>query len=156
MSRLNQFFSDECRARLRGVVEVFSECADFTVETLVRTPEQAADDFVAKNTIALKDGTFKCPLSGKRFKGPEYVKTHISNKHTAAKDKYVEAVASMNVYMSDPFRIRVLPPVTGGRRLVQQDEFGRDVPAGRVTAPPMMQSPPGMPVARPLRRYGDL
>jgi hypothetical protein len=68
---------------------VLNECEKFDVDSLVRTPEQAADGFVAKNTVALEDGTFQCPLSGKRFRGPAFVKTHIVSKYDGALKKSV-------------------------------------------------------------------
>ena len=33
------------------------------------------------NTEEQGPGKFHCPLSGKKFKGPEFVKKHIFNKH---------------------------------------------------------------------------
>lgn len=44
--------------------------------------------FVELNTQKLSESKYLCPLSGKKFKGPEFVKKHIFNKHM---DK-VEAV----------------------------------------------------------------
>ena len=44
--------------------------------------------FVENNIQKLSENKYLCPLSGKKFKGPEFVKKHIFNKHM---DK-VEAV----------------------------------------------------------------
>ena len=40
-----------------------------------------AERFVEKNTQKISDSKYLCPLSGKKFKGPEFVKKHIFNKH---------------------------------------------------------------------------
>ena len=44
--------------------------------------------FLEINTEKISDNKYLCPLSGKKFKGPEFVRKHIFNKHM---DK-VEAV----------------------------------------------------------------
>ena len=33
------------------------------------------------NTEKITENKYLCPLSGKKFKGPEFVKKHIFNKH---------------------------------------------------------------------------
>lgn len=37
--------------------------------------------FIDLNTQKLTESKYLCPLSGKKFKGPEFVKKHIFNKH---------------------------------------------------------------------------
>ena len=37
--------------------------------------------FIELNTQKLSENKYLCPLSGKKFKGPEFVKKHIFNKH---------------------------------------------------------------------------
>ena len=44
--------------------------------------------FIEMNTEKITENKYLCPLSGKKFKGPEFVRKHIFNKHM---DK-VEAV----------------------------------------------------------------
>ena len=44
--------------------------------------------FIEMNTEKISENKYLCPLSGKKFKGPEFVRKHIFNKHL---DK-VEAV----------------------------------------------------------------
>ena len=46
------------------------------------------DKFVEANTQELAKDKWLCPLSGKKFRGPDFVRKHIFNKHI---DK-VEAV----------------------------------------------------------------
>lgn len=67
----------------------------------------ALDKFYSDNTVEESAGVFLCPLSGKRFKGPEFVRKHIDNKHSemldgvrerVLQDKYVES------FMLDPHK----------------------------------------------------
>lgn len=37
--------------------------------------------FVELNTQMISENKYLCPLSGKKFKGPEFVRKHIFNKH---------------------------------------------------------------------------
>lgn len=39
------------------------------------------EKFVQANTQELAKDKWLCPLSGKKFKGPEFVRKHIFNKH---------------------------------------------------------------------------
>ena len=39
------------------------------------------EQFVEVNTQKLSENKYLCPLSGKKFKGPEFVRKHIFNKH---------------------------------------------------------------------------
>lgn len=39
------------------------------------------EKFVQSNTQELAKDKWLCPLSGKKFKGPEFVRKHIFNKH---------------------------------------------------------------------------
>lgn len=59
--------------------------------------------FVLANTQELAKDKWLCPLSGKKFRGPEFVKKHIFNKHA---DK-VEGVKTEVLYEG------ILFPVSG-------------------------------------------
>ena len=37
--------------------------------------------FIEVNTQKLAENKYLCPLSGKKFKGPDFVRKHIFNKH---------------------------------------------------------------------------
>ena len=39
------------------------------------------EKLIERNTQKLSDEKYLCPLSGKKFKAPEYVRKHIFNKH---------------------------------------------------------------------------
>ena len=41
------------------------------------------EKFIADNTKEISKEKFLCPLSGKKFRGPEFVRKHIFNKHAS-------------------------------------------------------------------------
>lgn len=47
----------------------------------MKDPNVEVDKFIAANTQELGPQKWLCPLSGKKFKGPEFVLKHIENKH---------------------------------------------------------------------------
>ncbi|KAH9383686.1 hypothetical protein HPB48_025452 [Haemaphysalis longicornis] len=48
---------------------------------LDRARTREVEKFVVANTQELAKDKWLCPLSGKKFKGPEFVRKHIFNKH---------------------------------------------------------------------------
>ena len=45
------------------------------------------EKFITANTQELAKDKWLCPLSGKKFKGPEFVRKHIQSKHTEKIDE---------------------------------------------------------------------
>lgn len=37
--------------------------------------------FITANTVELAKDKWLCPLSGKKFKGPEFIRKHLTSKH---------------------------------------------------------------------------
>lgn len=54
------------------------------------------EKFVTSNTQELAKDKWLCPLSGKKFKGPDYVKKHIFNKHG---EKIEEVKKEVNIFI---------------------------------------------------------
>ncbi|XP_022192314.1 serrate RNA effector molecule homolog isoform X2 [Nilaparvata lugens] len=77
-------------------------------EELVALGAKEADaeveKFVAANTQELAKDKWLCPLSGKKFKGPEFVRKHIFNKHAEKVDEVKKEVEYFNNYLRDPKR----------------------------------------------------
>ena len=48
--------------------------------------------FIEVNTQKLAENKYLCPLSGKKFKGPDFVRKHIFNKHSDKVDTVREEV----------------------------------------------------------------
>ncbi|KAJ3660266.1 hypothetical protein Zmor_004722 [Zophobas morio] len=62
------------------------------------------DKFVQANTRELAKEKWLCPLSGKKFKGPNFVRKHIFNKHAEKIEEVKKEVEYFNNYLRDPKR----------------------------------------------------
>ena len=55
--------------------------------------------FVEGNSQKLAENKYLCPLSGKKFKGPDFVRKHIFNKHLdkieAVRHEVITSVATI-------------------------------------------------------------
>ena len=49
------------------------------------------------NTQKLAENKYLCPLSGKKFKGPEFVRKHIFNKHMDKVEAFKQEVSPSSV-----------------------------------------------------------
>ena len=56
------------------------------------------------NTQELGKDKWLCPLSGKKFKGPDFVRKHIFNKHAEKVEEVKKEVKYYNNYLKDPKR----------------------------------------------------
>ncbi|XP_068145181.1 serrate RNA effector molecule homolog isoform X3 [Drosophila tropicalis] len=66
--------------------------------------ETEVEKFVQANTQELAKDKWLCPLSGKKFKGPEFIRKHIFNKHEEKVDEVRKEVQFFNNYLRDPKR----------------------------------------------------
>ncbi|XP_007442653.1 serrate RNA effector molecule homolog isoform X1 [Python bivittatus] len=84
-----------------------------------KDPEQEVEKFVTANTQELGKDKWQCPLSGKKFKGPEFVRKHIFNKHAEKIEEVKKEVAFFNNFLMDAKRPALpelklnQPPVPG-------------------------------------------
>lgn len=62
------------------------------------------DKFVQANTRELAKDKWLCPLSGKKFKGPDFVRKHIFNKHAEKIEEVKKEVEFFNNYLKDSKR----------------------------------------------------
>lgn len=69
-----------------------------------KDPEAEVEKFVTANTQELAKDKWLCPISGKKFKGPEFVRKHIFNKHGEKVEEVKQEVAFFNNYLIDPKR----------------------------------------------------
>lgn len=58
------------------------------------------EKFVQANTQELAKDKWLCPLSGKKFRGPEFVRKHIFNKHG---DKVDEVKTEVRLYVEKKY-----------------------------------------------------
>ena len=69
-----------------------------------RNEDTSIENFIQENTKMIETEKYLCPLSGKKFKGPEYVRKHIHNKHNDKIDGVKLEVQYFNRYLSDKSR----------------------------------------------------
>ncbi|KPJ17735.1 Serrate RNA effector molecule-like [Papilio machaon] len=64
-------------------------------------PDAEVEKFIQANTQELSKDKWLCPLSGKKFKGPDFIRKHIFNKHAEKVDEVRREVAYFNAYVRD-------------------------------------------------------
>lgn len=62
------------------------------------------EKFINENTQELGKDKWLCPLSGKKFKGPDFVRKHIFNKHAEKVEERKKEVEYFNNYLADSKR----------------------------------------------------
>jgi len=61
-------------------MKVFLEDAE-TMKLGRKNQEEEVEKFIVANTKELAKEKWLCPLSGKKFKGPDFIRKHIQTKH---------------------------------------------------------------------------
>ena len=87
--------------------------------------EAEVEKFIQANTQELAKDKWLCPLSGKKFKGPDFIRKHIFNKHGDKVDEVREEVDFFNNYLKDSKRPQ-LPehPGSGIKRTTSESAGG--------------------------------
>ncbi|XP_071960055.1 serrate RNA effector molecule homolog isoform X2 [Antedon mediterranea] len=80
-----------------------------------KNPEDEVEKFVQANTQELSKDKWLCPLSGKKFKGPEFVRKHIFNKHNEKVDEVRKDVEYFNNYLKDTKRPQPPEPTVAAK-----------------------------------------
>ncbi|XP_066450020.1 serrate RNA effector molecule homolog isoform X2 [Eleutherodactylus coqui] len=93
---------EEKLAPLFAVRETLSE--EEALKVGKKDPEQEMEKFVTANTQELGKEKWLCPLSGKKFKGPEFVRKHIFNKHAEKIEEVKKEVVFFNNFLMDSKR----------------------------------------------------
>lgn len=88
-----------------------------------KDPDQEVEKFVTANTQELGKDKWLCPLSGKKFKGPEFVRKHIYNKHSDKIEEVKKEVAFFNNFLLDAKR-PALPELKPAQPLMQAQITG--------------------------------
>ncbi|KAM6911188.1 serrate RNA effector molecule homolog isoform 3-T3 [Lycodopsis pacificus] len=125
-----------------------------------KDPEEEVEKFVNANTQELGKDKWLCPLSGKKFKGPEFVRKHILNKHGDKIDEVKKEVVFFNNFLMDAKRPSLpemkLPPLPGPGLLSPSMPFPPQGPQGPMgfgqPRPPLMGYGGGPPY--PPNQYG--
>ncbi|XP_011184461.2 serrate RNA effector molecule homolog [Zeugodacus cucurbitae] len=109
--------------------------------------EAEVEKFIQANTQELAIDKWLCPLSGKKFKGPEFIRKHIFNKHTEKVEEVRKEVEFFNNYLRDPKRPQLPEHASSSKRTTSESGgFGYRasgyppafMPPYAAYAPPMM------------------
>ncbi|KAL5285783.1 SRRT family protein [Megaselia abdita] len=100
-----------------------------------KNADSEVDKFIQANTQELAKDKWLCPLSGKKFKGPEFIKKHILNKHGEKIDEVRKEVEYYNNYLKDPKRPQL--PEHPGNNKRTTSESSNGPPGFRGGYPPM-------------------
>jgi Arsenite-resistance protein 2 len=121
------------------------------------------EKFILANSQELSKEKWLCPLSGKKFKGPDFIRKHIFNKHGEKVDEVRKEVEFYNNYLKDVKRPQLpehpgnvkkgpeaaAPAMHGAGGGYRPGPYGMPYGAPYGFQPPMMQSAP-----RPRHGYG--
>ncbi|XP_037533378.1 serrate RNA effector molecule homolog [Nematolebias whitei] len=130
-----------CEERLAPLLspsEKLSE--DEAVRLGKKDPEQEVEKFLSTNTQELSKDKWLCPLSGKKFKAPEFVRKHILNKHGEKVAVVRQEVEFFNNFLLDAKR----PTLPENKPLP---------PPAQATLPGMTSFPPPLPQQQSLLGY---
>uniref|UniRef100_A0A3Q3LNH1 Serrate RNA effector molecule homolog n=1 Tax=Mastacembelus armatus TaxID=205130 RepID=A0A3Q3LNH1_9TELE len=113
----HQRMCEERLAPLLSPSETLSE--DEAAKLGKKDPEQEVEKFLSANTQELSKDKWLCPLSGKKFKAPEFVRKHILNKHGEKVAAVRQEVEFFNNFLLDAKRPALpenkpLPPPAQG------------------------------------------
>ncbi|KAM8835951.1 serrate RNA effector molecule homolog isoform 1-T1 [Synchiropus picturatus] len=110
-----------------------------------KDPEEEVEKFISSNTQELGKDKWLCPLSGKKFKGPEFVRKHILNKHGDKIEAVKKEVVFFNNFLMDAKRPSLpemkLPPLPAPGLLSPSMPFPPQAPQ-----PPMAFGQPHPPL----------
>ena len=100
-----------------------------SITIIISVGFREVEKFVAANTQELAKDKWLCPLSGKKFKGPDFVRKHIFNKHGEKVEEVRKDVEYFNNYLKDPKRPQ-LPEHPGNRAAGVRPSPINDAPRG--------------------------
>lgn len=84
--------------RLKATILKYEVVTDDDLKRLGKKDEdQVVEDFIQTNCVELAKDKWLCPLSGKKFKGPEFIRKHLFSKH---EQKLDETKAEVLSYLS--------------------------------------------------------
>ncbi|UJR38183.1 hypothetical protein I4U23_030857 [Adineta vaga] len=98
-------FMQQFESRLKPLIDFHEKIDDDEAMKLgLRNEEEEVEKFMKANCQEVGKDKWSCPLSGKKFKGPEFVRKHILNKHQDKIDEAKKNVVYFNNYLYDPKR----------------------------------------------------
>ena len=122
--------------KMRPFMETVAQLTDLEVTALgIRDEDKEVERFVKANIEEIKPGRFLCPLSGKKFKGEDYVRKHIESKFPDRLEQVRNVVKSFNNYLRDRSRPQPRMEKSPVRSLTSPSNNNFRTP------PPLLQGP---------------
>jgi len=121
--------------KISGFLAVKKDLTEEEILTLGgKREEEEVEKFIMLNSQELAKDKWLCPLSGKKFKGPEFIRKHIMSKFVSRIEQVKADVQYFNNYLRDPKRPQLLEKHKvsrassrnrGERKYEDQRSFGR-------------------------------
>jgi len=92
--------------------------------------EDEVEKFILQNSQELAKDKWLCPLSGKKFKGPEFIRKHIMSKYAGSLELVKAEVQYYNNYLKDPKRPQL--PEKPIRNPIGEKKYEDDRSCGRL------------------------
>jgi len=108
--------------KIGGFLTNKEDLTDKEVQVLgCKSEEEEVEKFIQLNSQELSKDKWLCPLSGKKFKGPEFIRKHIMSKFMESVEQVKSEVQYFNNYLKDPKRPQLpeqpkLVRPSGGRK----------------------------------------
>ncbi|KAI5712438.1 hypothetical protein M8J75_008343 [Diaphorina citri] len=136
-----QEITDYCSTFQNKMSSLVSSPQEPTPEELdqlgAKKTDAEVEKFIAANTQEISTDKWLCPLSGKKFKGPDFIRKHIFNKHAEKVEEVKKEVDYFNNYLKDPKRPQ-LPEHPGNKAAKKEPAVAEGVPPPAF-APPHFQ-----------------
>ncbi|CAF1129027.1 unnamed protein product [Adineta ricciae] len=98
-------FMQQFESRIKPLIDCREKIDDDEAVKLgLKNEDDEVEKFIVANCQEVGKDKWSCPLSGKKFKGPEFVRKHILNKHQDKLDEVKKNVIYFNNYLYDPKR----------------------------------------------------
>lgn len=144
-------FMQQFETRLKPFIDFREKLDnDEALKLGAKNEQDEIEKFINANCQEVGKDKWSCPLSGKKFKGPEFVRKHILNKHQEKLDGVKKDVAYFNNYLYDPKRPQLPehPSTRSGATLTGPHPSGLPLPTpstpmagqGLLNRPPMWPS----------------
>jgi len=91
----------------------------------LRDGDAEVEKFIQENTQEISSDKWLCPLSGKKFKGPDFIRKHLLNKHAHRLEEVRQEADYFNNYLRDVKRLQ-LPEHPANRAPVEKAPVNRD------------------------------
>nr|CAG4640777.1 EOG090X04A7 [Eulimnadia texana] len=100
-----QDYCETFESKIASFLEPIRQLSEEEASQLgLKEVKSEVEKFVQANTQELAKDKWLCPLSGKKFKGPDFVRKHIFNKHGEKVEEVKKDVEYFNNYLRDPKR----------------------------------------------------